>query len=106
MALVTKANTFSSGATIFASEHNTNFDTIYNEFNGNIVNANIGSAAAIENSKLNLASISQNVVMTGTLDVQGDVALGNGADSLTINCSTGITYTPAATWTFTAAQTV
>lgn len=40
------------GSVIVASEHNTNFDTIYNEFNGSISNANISSTAAIGNAKL------------------------------------------------------
>lgn len=31
MALISKPNTFSAGATIIASEHNDNFDTIYND---------------------------------------------------------------------------
>lgn len=101
MAVITKPNTFTAGATIVASEHNDNFDTIYNEFNGSISNANVDSSAAIANSKLNLASISQAVTFTN------DVTLGAGAsDSVTINADDGITYTPAATWTFTGAQTV
>ena len=35
-----------------------------------------------------------------------DATLGTGANTLTINSSTGITYTPAATWTFSDVQTV
>lgn len=103
---VSKDFTFSAGATIIASEHNTNFDILYNLVNGNIENVNINSAAAIANSKLNLASITQDVVHAGAFSTQGDTNIGNGADSLTINCSSGITYTPSATWTFTAGQTV
>ena len=52
MGLITKTSTFSAGDTIIASEHNDNFDTIYNEFNGNINNANIKIGAAIADSKL------------------------------------------------------
>jgi len=55
-ALISKTYTFSAGSTIVAAEHNTNNDTIYNEFNGNIDNANIKSGAAIADTKL--ASIS------------------------------------------------
>ena len=51
MALITKPNTFSAGATIIASEHNSNFDTIYNDYNGNITNANISASAAIVDTK-------------------------------------------------------
>ena len=49
---IVKLYTFSAGATIIAAEHNANFDTIYNEFNGNIENANIKSTAAIVDTKL------------------------------------------------------
>lgn len=54
MSLITKSHTFSAGATIIASEHNTNFDTLYNEINGSLTNANISNSAAIAYSKLNL----------------------------------------------------
>lgn len=52
MGLVSKTYTFSSGATIVASEHNTNFDTLYTLANGNIDNTNIIASAGIEDSKL------------------------------------------------------
>lgn len=52
MSLVTKPYTFTAGAVIVAAEHNSNFDTIYNDYNGNIDNDNIKSSAAIEDSKL------------------------------------------------------
>ena len=52
MALVTKTYTFTAGTTIVASEHNTNFDTLYNLVNGNIDNANIKASAGIVDSKL------------------------------------------------------
>lgn len=52
MSVISKPYTFSAGATIIASEHNSNFDTIYNEFNGNITNSNIASGAAIVDTKL------------------------------------------------------
>lgn len=52
MALVTKPNTFSSGASIVASEHNANFDTIYNDYNGNITDANCSASMNLSSSKL------------------------------------------------------
>ena len=52
MAAIVKPNTFTAGATIIASEHNSNFDTIYNDYNSNITNANIASGAAIVDTKL------------------------------------------------------
>lgn len=54
MSLISKPWTFSAGAVIIASEHNSDFDTIYSEFNGSISNTNIASNAAIAYSKLNL----------------------------------------------------
>ena len=52
MGTITKPNTFASGNTIIASEVNDNFDTIYADYNGSIANANIGSSAAIAESKI------------------------------------------------------
>lgn len=57
MAQVTKNYTLSSGGQIKASEHNSNYDTIYNEFNGNIDNDNIKAAAGIVASKLDLSTM-------------------------------------------------
>lgn len=86
--------TFSAGAVIIASQHNSNFSTIYNDYNGNIQDVNISSSAAISNSKLNLSSIPQNVTFAGTVNTssslttsgnviigvehQGDVLYDNG----------------------------
>ena len=61
---ITKPNTFSAGAVIVASEHNSNFDTIYNDYNGSITNVNISASAAIAATKLNLASIAQTMAMS------------------------------------------
>ena len=64
MATITKNFTFSAGATIVAADHNSNFDTIYNDYNGNITNANISASAAIVASKLSLATIAQTMAMS------------------------------------------
>lgn len=57
MAQITKPYTFIGGGDIKASEFNSNYDTIYNEFNGNIDKDNIKSGAGIEASKLDLSSM-------------------------------------------------
>ena len=62
MATITKPFTFAAGAIVIASEHNSNFDTIYSDYNGNITNANIASAAAIALSKLATLTASRAVV--------------------------------------------
>jgi hypothetical protein len=54
MAIVVKPNTFTAGQAIIASQHNANFDDIYDEFNGAIDNDNIDNAAQIALSKINL----------------------------------------------------
>lgn len=56
MAIITIPNTFSAGAVIIASQHNSNFTTIYSDYNGNIDNTNIAPAAAIAYTKLNLTA--------------------------------------------------
>ena len=76
MALITKPNTFSAGAVIVASEHNDNFDTIYNLVNANIDNANINASAAIATSKVDWTSgdinISKSSTTTDILTVTGN----------------------------------
>jgi hypothetical protein len=62
MATITKSYTFSAGATILASEHNQNFDVLYNWANGNVDNANIKAGAGISLSKL---SLGDDVSVTG-----------------------------------------
>lgn len=52
MSTISKPYTFSAGATIIASEHNSNFDTIYNDYNGSITNVNLSASAGIVYSKL------------------------------------------------------
>lgn len=84
MATITKPNTFSAGSTIVASEHNANFDTIYNDYNGNITNANVSASASIDNSKLNLSSVTQAVALAGGLTMsskQIDTAKGANVTS-------------------------
>ena len=77
MATISKSFTFSAGATIVASEHNTNFDNIYNEFNGSIDNANIKANAAIVDTKL--ATISTAGKVSGAaLTSLGDIPSGAG----------------------------
>jgi hypothetical protein len=52
IALVVKPYTFTVGATIVASEHNSNFDTIYNDYNGNITNANLSASFSLTDDKI------------------------------------------------------
>ncbi len=98
MAIIVKNFTFSAGAVIVAAQHNSNFDTVYDEFNGSIDNDNIKAGAAIVDSKLaqittaakvsgaaltSLTSIpAQDVNIRGVVDVTGS--------SLIYNTSTGI----------------
>ncbi len=77
MGLVSKPYTFSAGASIIASEHNSNFDTIYNSHNGNISNSNISNSAAIAYSKLSLAGSILNA------DIHASAAIAKSKLSLT-----------------------
>lgn len=87
MALITKTYTFSAGASIVASEHNSNFDTIYNEFNGSISNANISTLAAISDSKF--AQITTAGKVSGAaLTTLGSIPSGGGVVPIA-NLATG-----------------
>lgn len=70
MAIIVKPYTFSAGATIVASEHNSNFDTLYSDYNGNITNANIATGASIADTKLAQITTSGKVTL-GALSVSG-----------------------------------
>ncbi len=52
MSLITLPFTFTTGQIIVASQHNSDFSTIYTDYNGNITDANIASGAAISGAKL------------------------------------------------------
>lgn len=56
MSIISIPFTFSAGAVVIASQHNSNFTTISSDYNGNIDNNNIASGAAIAYSKINLAT--------------------------------------------------
>jgi hypothetical protein len=111
MGLVVKTNSFSGGQTIQASDHNTNFDTLYTLVNGQIDNANIKSNAGIEESKLTfsasghnhsgttngsnitLSSISTGSVGTGSIVYFTGTAwatLGTGANATTLTMAAGL----------------
>lgn len=52
MSLIVIPNFFTVGATIVASQHNSNFSVIYSDYNGNVDNTNLSASAAIADTKL------------------------------------------------------
>lgn len=64
--MIAKPNTFTSNTTISSSQVNANFDTIYNEFNGNIAAANLATdsvvAAKIATDAVTTAKIQNSAV--------------------------------------------
>jgi hypothetical protein len=90
-ALISKSYTFSAGSTVIASEHNSNYDTIYNEFNGSIDNANIKATAGIIYSKLNLsgqllnADINVNAAIAGSKIYPAFVSSASVAGNITLS---------------------
>lgn len=52
MSIISLPFTFTAGATIIAAQFNSNFQTIYNDYNGNVTNANIASSATFPDSVL------------------------------------------------------
>ncbi len=69
MAIVTLPNLGPDPFTVNASVLNGKVDPLATDYNGNIDDSNIVSGANIANAKLNLASISQAVTVTGGLTV-------------------------------------
>lgn|ERR1700741_2411216 len=60
MALINLPYVFSVGQIIVASQHNSNFSTIYNDYNGNITYANLAANSAIPYSNLSLSNSIRN----------------------------------------------
>ena len=86
MATIAKPNTFSAGAVIVASEHNSNFDTIYNDYNTNITNVNISASAAIADTKLAQLTTASKVNLSAlviTSQAAGDLIYASSASALT-----------------------
>ena len=82
IAIISKPFTFTNGSIVQASEHNSNFDTIYNDYNGNITNANIASGAAIADTKLAQITTSgkvSNVALTISGQLTGDILYYSGS---------------------------
>ncbi len=108
---VSKAHTYFDGEVLTAALLNASVDEIIVELN-DIDSDNLASNIAITTSGAVILTggltSSGTTALSGTLNATGtSINLGNGgSDVLTINAAGGITYTPAATWTFTAAQTV
>lgn len=78
MSLITKPFTWTVGSLIIASEHNSVADTIFNDYNGNITNANISGTAAISDAKLaqiTTASKVHGTSLTGFASVPSNAGL-------------------------------
>src|SRR3990167_8695584 len=95
---ITRSHTYTNGEVLTHTNLNTSIDEIILEAN-DLDGDNLASNIAI--------TTSGNAQFTGTFQATGTtIQIGDGADTLEIEATGGITYTPAATWTFSAAQTV
>src|SRR3990167_7550266 len=86
MATISKPNTFSAGAVIVASEHNSNYDTIYDDHNTNITNVNIAAGAAIVDTKLAQLTTASKVNLSALVissQATGDIIYASSATALT-----------------------
>lgn len=88
MSTISKPFTFSAGAVIVASQHNSCFDVIYNDFNTNITNVNLSASAAIAATKLNLATIAQAMTFSSAALSPSVTTLTDGATPA-LNATTG-----------------
>jgi len=88
MALITRNYTFTNGTVINANEVNDNENTLFNEINGNLTNANIKAGAGIVGSKLDLSTpgaIGGTTPSTGaftTLSTTGNLTIGGSNKEL------------------------
>lgn len=82
MSTITTPNIFTNNTVADATQVNSNFSTIVNDYNGGITNANISSSAAIADSKLAQITTAAKVTL-GALTVasqaQGDIIYASSA---------------------------
>lgn len=78
MGIIAKPHTFSPNTTATSSEVNSDFDTIYNEFNGNIAAANLATDAVttskIADSNVTTAKIADSNVTTAKINADAVTA--------------------------------
>ncbi len=107
MAQITKPNTFASGTSAVSAQVNSNFDTIYNEFNGNIEAANIkdNSITGAKLQTITTAGKVSTAALTGRVaqanlpligQAQADITLTDEAGHI-FDASTGNTFIMTAT---------
>jgi len=72
MAIITKPKTFVDNEVLLYTDLNSLMDTIYNEFNGSISNANLSAGAAIPYSKLSLSG----AILDADVSTAADIKLG------------------------------
>lgn len=110
MALVTRSFTYSAGAVIIASQHNTNETTLYNLVNGNLNTANLATNAGIVDtqlaqistaSKVSATALTGNILGSGNASLTGQVEMiiGNGTDVISTGIQGDIRFPFAATIT-------
>lgn len=85
MSLITLNSLPNDGESIDAADVNTAFNTIVNDYNGSIANANIASNAAISTSKLELGGgSSSNIILNNNVALQAKNTGGSAQNLLYI----------------------
>jgi hypothetical protein len=100
MGKITKPFTLVAGEPILATEHNSNFNTLYNDFNGNISNYNIVTTAGITDDKIEqivtpgkvsfaslstLGAVAGDILWASSATSFGRLAIGTSGQALQIS---------------------
>ena len=65
-AIIVRPNDYATGGTLSADDIDNDLNTIYNDYNGGVTNANLATNASIAYSKTNLASAILNTDLAGS----------------------------------------
>lgn len=89
MGIITKPKTWADDENVTFTDLNDDFDTVYNEINGNITNANINAGAAIAGTKIGTALANKTLTKPKVTQPYTDIVTESDGATITFNLSTG-----------------
>ena len=90
MSIISTPYIFAAGATIIAAQHNSNFSTIVNDYNGNITYINLAASAGILGTQLSASANILGSQLSASAGISGTQITSLSATQLTGNVPLGV----------------